>query len=204
MSRYDILKINAVILLGVFCGYVISQNIPQFHQSNRKVASIPSHFKLGADFSSQNYFDLELNSLEVSNDPNQASRVEMKITALKDFPNGISYEWNKHKNHTINDESAGTISALKAGEVFTREIQITGFHKNEQSHVSLTIKGSFGKIHVDRSAILASQMDQTLEHIVQEAAKNQQQRRKNEGDVDAQSKMTASPLDRFKPENVVK
>lgn len=194
---------NAVVLFGIFCGYTISQNIPQLHQSNRKVASIPSHFKLGADFYSQNYFDLELNSVELATDPNQASRVELKITALKDFPNEISYEWNKHKDHTINDESSGTIPALKAGEVFTREIQITGFHKNVQSHVSLTIKGSFGKMHVDRSAILASQMDQTLEHIVQEAAKNHQRQKKN-SDVDAQSKVDTNPLDRFKPENVIK
>ncbi len=203
MSRYDILKINAVILFGIFCGYITSQNISQFHPSDRKVASIPSHFKLGADFSSQNYFDLELNNTELARDPNQVSRIELKITALKDFPNEISYEWNKHKNHSMNDESVGTIPALKAGEVFTREIQITGFHKNEQSHVSLTIKGSFGKTHVDRSAILASQMDQTLEHIVQEAAKNRQKQKKN-SDIDAQSKVDSNPLDRFKPENVIK
>ena len=203
MSRYDILKMNAVILFGIFCGYTISQNIPQLNQSNRKVASIPSHFKLGADFSSQNYFDIELNSLELATNPNQASRVELKITALKDFPNEIGYEWSKHKDHTINNESVGTIPALKAGEVFTREIQITGFHKNEQSHVSLTIKGSFGKTNVDRSAILASQMDQTLEHIVQEAAKNRQRQKKN-SDVDAQSKVGSNPLDRFKPENIIK
>ena len=194
---------NAVILFGIFCGYTISQNIPQFHPSNRKMASIPSHFKLGADFSSQNYFDLELNNLELSTDPNQASRVELKITALKDFPNEISYEWNKHKDHTINDESVGTIPALKAGEVFTRIIQITGFHKNEQSHLSLTIKGSFGKTHVDRSAILASQMDQTLEHIVQEAAKHYKKEKKD-SDVGVQSKIESNPLDRFKPENVIK
>lgn len=203
MSRYDILKMNAAILFGIFCGYTISHNIPQLQHSNRKVASIPSHFKLGADFSSQNYFDLELNSLELATDPNQASRVELKITALKDFSNEISYEWNKHKDHTMNDELAGQIPALKSGEVFTREIQITGFHKNQQSHVSLTIKGSFGKIHVDRSAILASQMDQTLEHIVQEAAKHHKKEKKN-SDVDAQSKVESNPLDRFKPENIIK
>ncbi len=203
MSRYDILKVNVTILLGIICGYAISQNIPQLNLSDRNVASIPSHYKLGADFSSQNYFDLELSSLELATDPNQPSRVELKITALKDFPNEISFEWNKHKDHTINDESVGTIPALKAGEVFTREIQITGFYKHEQSHISLTIKGSFGKIHVDRSSILASQMDQTLEYIVQESAKNRQRQKKN-NDVDAQSKVSTNPLDRFKPENVIK
>lgn len=203
MSRYDILKINLTVLLGILCGYMISQSFPKSHSSDRNLASIPSHFKLGADFSSQNYFDLELNNVELSTDPNQASRVEIKITALKDFPNEISYEWHKHKNHSLNDEPVGTIPALKAGEVFSKEIRISGFHKNEQSHVSLTIKGSFGKTRVDRSAILASQMDQTLEHIVQQAAKNRQQQKKN-NEIDAQSKINANPLDRFKPENVIK
>lgn len=182
---------------------MISQNLPKTNFSDRKLASVPSHFKLGADFSSQNYFDLELNNVELANNQNQASRVELKITALKDFPNEISYEWHKHKNHSLNDEPVGTIPALKAGDVFSKEIQINGFHKNEQSHVSLTIKGSFGKTRVDRSAILASQMDQTLEHMVQQAAKNRQRQKKG-SEVDAQSKISTNPLDRFKPENVIK
>ena len=128
--------------------------------------------------------------------------LEMKITARKDFPNEVSFQWNKHKNHTINDEDVGVIPALKAGDVFKREIQVTGFYKSNQSHVSLTIKGHLGKSSVDRSAIVASQVDQTFEHIVQQAAKNRQNKKAD--DVDAQSKISANPLDRFKPENVIK
>ncbi len=171
--------------------------------SDRSVASIPSHYKLGADFSSQNYFDLELNVISLANDLNEASYIEMKITALKDFPNEISFQWNKHKNHSLNDQYTGIIPALKAGDVFRREIQVTGFSKTNQSHVSLTIKGNFGKFSVDRSAIVASQVDQTFEHIVQQAAINHQRQKKN-NDVDTQSKVSANPLDRFKPENVIK
>ena len=202
MSRYDILKINATIILGVFCGYLISQNISKSNATNRDVASIPSHYKLGADFSSQNYFDLELNVISLSNDLNEASHVEMKITAKKDFPNEISFQWNKHTEHSLNDEYTGVIPALKSGDIFRREIQVTGFYKAKQSHVSLTIKGAFDKSTVDRSAIVASQVDQTFEHIVQQAAKNQ--RKKKNNNVDAQSKVSVNPLDRFKPEKVIK
>ncbi len=202
MSRYDLLKINATILLGIFCGYFISQNISGSTVLDRNVASIPSHYKLGADFSSQNYFDLELNVISLANNPDEASSIEMKITARKEFPNEVSFQWNKHKNHSINDEYVGIIPALKAGDVFRREIQVTGFYKAHQSHVSLTIKGSFGKSSVDRSAIVASQVDQTFEHIVQQAAKNYQNKKNN--DVDAQSKVSTNPLDRFKPENIIK
>ena len=202
MSRYDVLKINITILLGIFCGYFISQNLSESTTTDRSVASIPSHYKLGADYSSQNYFIVELNVVSLSINPDEASTIEMKITALKDFPNEISFQWNKHKNHTINDEYLGNIPALRAGEIFKREIQVTGFHKAQQSHVSLTIKGAFGKSSVDRSAIVASQVDQTFEHIVQQAAKNPQKKKNNE--VDAQSKISVNPLDRFKPENVIR
>jgi hypothetical protein len=172
MSSKFALKSIAVASAGLFIGYTgmtIANNTRESNFANRSVASLPL-LKIGADQISRDYFDIKIINEVIADNDSESSILKAIITAKKDLPEGMQYQWKLHKDMNSNDILDGSISALTAGKSTEISLQVVGFSKQINSHINFSVFGELDNHTLHRSVITSSRPEDSFEYIVEKAA----------------------------------
>ncbi|MFN3453969.1 MAG: hypothetical protein ACK41T_03350 [Pseudobdellovibrio sp.] len=171
MSKHILLKTALTSVLGIIVGYGVTQHTQQqiFAQKNvthRFLASTPLT-KLGVDQVSYDYFNVSIDNKSLSESSNESSVVSVKITALKNIPVQLSYQWLLGREVITTDGLTGIITPMAAGEEKVFEIRLQNYSKEFLSHVSFIITGALGQHSVNRETLISSRPEDSFEYLVQ-------------------------------------
>ena len=203
MSKHVVLKTICVSLLGITFGYGITRFMhSDVSMSERQLASIPLT-KLGLDQASFDYIDLKIENLSLSEKKEDTSLVQVKITALKDIPSALDYQWILGKEVTSSEILTGTLEPMNKGESKVFELRVQNYSKEWQSHVSISLTGDLSGHRVQREVIVSSRPEDSFEYVVQQAALAEQQVRRENGKVQKLSN-GKSVSEKFRKENVIR
>lgn len=168
----------ATILLGTFIGYFGMHFYKNNSPSSTSFASLSREsqiMKLGADQISKDYFDVRFEHNEIAELGEKPSIVKVKITALKEVPEGLNYKWLLGSDMTSSATLEGTLPAFQANEEKIFEITVFGFSKENVSHISFSVSGSLGSHTVKRDIIASSRPEDSYEYVLQQQALYQEQ-----------------------------
>ena len=202
MSKHILLKTICVSFIGICCGWGISRfmNTETFTLS-RHVASIPPMTKLGLDPVSYDYVDIKIENVSIAEKKDETSLVHARITALKNIPTVLNYQWILGKDVITSDSLVGSLDPMVQGESKLLEFRVQNYSKEWQSHVSLALTGYLANHPVNRQAIISSRPEDSFEFVVQQA--EQQNKRAPTGKVQKLSS-GKTVKEKFRPENVVR
>lgn len=178
MPNKFVLSSTATIFCGVFIGYFGMQFVNSKTSNSTNLASLSSEsqiMKLGADQISKDYFDVRFDNNIVAEKSEQPSIVKIKVTALKDVPEGLNFKWLLGAGVSSNEILEGTLPAFQAQEEKTFEISVLGFSKESVSHVSFSVFGYLGEHQVKRDVISSSRPEDSYEYVLQQQALYQEQ-----------------------------
>lgn len=170
MSKHIVLNTMFVALMGASVGYGISKLMhSEANSSERQLASIPLH-KLGIDQVSFDYIDVKIDNVTVADAKEQTSIVQMRLTALKNIPTTLNYQWILGKDVTTSDQLTGLLQPMNEGDSQIIELRVQNYSKEWQSHVSLSLSGDLNGHKVQREVIVSSRPEDSFEYVVKQAA----------------------------------
>lgn len=124
------------------------------------------------------YLDIRVQSTEISQSDDEVSVVKALITARKDTPTGLTYEWLLHKNMKSSSTLTGEIPALKEGEVYEVTLSVSGFSKENRSYLSFGIDGNLEQKKLHKEFLATSRPEDSFEYVVEQ--RNLQERKEIE------------------------
>lgn len=179
MSKYVVLKTICVSLLGITFGYGITRVMhTEYEVSTRNTASIPLT-KLGVDQASYDYIDIKIENVSLADKKEGTSLVQVRITALRDIPSALNYQWILGKEVTTSQNLDGILEPLTQGQSKIFELRVQNYSKEWQSHVSLNLNGDLSGHQVRRDVIISSRPEDSFEYVVQQAALAEEQAKQN-------------------------
>ncbi|WP_409478446.1 hypothetical protein [Pseudobdellovibrio sp. HCB154] len=179
MSKHVVLKTICVSLLGITFGYGITRVMhTEYEVSTRNTASIPLT-KLGVDQASYDYIDLKIENVSLADKKEGTSLVQVRITALRDIPSALNYQWVLGKEVTTSEPLDGILEPLTQGQSKVFELRVQNYSKEWQSHVSMSLTGDLSGHQVRRDVIVSSRPEDSFEYVVQQAALAEEQAKKN-------------------------
>lgn len=179
MSKYVVLKTICVSLLGITFGYGITRVMhTEYEVSTRNTASIPLT-KLGIDQASYDYIDIKIENVSLADKKEGTSLVQVRITALRDIPSALNYQWILGKEVTTSQNLDGILEPLTQGQSKVFELRVQNYSKEWQSHVSLNLNGDLSGHQVRRDVIISSRPEDSFEYVVQQAALAEEQAKQN-------------------------
>ncbi|MCM2353884.1 MAG: hypothetical protein NDI63_09745 [Pseudobdellovibrio sp.] len=179
MSKYVVLKTICVSLLGITFGYGITRVMhTEYEVSTRNTASIPLT-KLGVDQASYDYIDIKIENVSLADKKEGTSLVQVRITALRDIPSALNYQWILGKEVTTSQNLDGILEPLTQGQSKVFELRVQNYSKEWQSHVSLNLNGDLSGHQVRRDVIISSRPEDSFEYVVQQAALAEEQAKQN-------------------------
>lgn len=179
MSKHVVLKTICVSLLGITFGYGITRVMhTEYEVSTRNTASIPLT-KLGVDQASYDYIDIKIENVSLADKKEGTSLVQVRITALRDIPSALNYQWILGKEVTTSETLEGILEPLTQGQSKVFELRVQNYSKEWQSHVSLNLSGDLSGHQVRRDVIISSRPEDSFEYVVQQAALAEEQAKKN-------------------------
>lgn len=165
-----VLKTICVSLLGISFGYGITRLMHnEYEFASRNTASIPLT-KLGLDQASFDYIDIKIENVSLAEKKEDTSLVQVRITALKDIPASLNYQWILGKDVVTSENLAGVLEPLTQGQSKIYELRVQNYSKEWQSHVSLSLSGDMSGHTVARDVIISSRPEDSFEYVVQQAA----------------------------------
>ena len=203
MSIKSILNTFLTTSAGFFIGF---QGMTYFqnYESNpvsRTIASSTIH-KMGADQILKDYLDIQLSTETIAEKNSDKAIVVAHIKALYDLPSSIQYKWQLSESMKSDDELSAQIPALEKNQSYDIKISVSGFSKEVKSHINFVIMGTIGGHNVRRSLILSSRPEDSLEYIVQQAARAEE---KNDSSNTKNQKVKSLNLKKkFDPAKVIK
>lgn len=208
MSSQHFLKYLMVTLFGTFIGfYGMSWLAPQ-SQHKLELASTEGFLpeqrlaKIGADQFSRNYFDVKFDKIQIPESDSEPVRITAKLTALKDLPSGLSFNWNLSPGVKSQMSTSGIIPQISAKEEHSIEIEVTGFSKASRGFASLSIGGSLGSHRVGRNIITTSRPEESYEHVLHQSALHRNNEKQG---FFIQTKLNGkSRENKFDPKNIVR
>lgn len=204
MPSKFIVKSFFVSIVGLFLGYA-SMNIlvamntsTKSEQFERTIASSPIT-KIGIDQIARDYFDIKITNQSVAVKNDEASVIQVIVTALKPLPVGLQYKWQLHKDMSSTDPLTGQLEDMAAGAKKEFTLRVTGFSKQINSHINFVIFGQIGEHNLRRSVITSSRPEDSFEYVVEQAALNE----KKTGQIQKLSN-GKSVKKKFDPSKVIK
>lgn len=179
MSKHVVLKTICVSLLGITFGYGITRVMhTEYEVSTRNTASIPLT-KLGVDQASYDYIDMKIENVSLADKNDGTSLVQVRITALRNIPSALTYQWILGKEVTTAEPLEGVLEPLNQGQEKVFELRVQNYSKEWQSHVGLNLTGDLSGHVVRRDVIISSRPEDSFEYVVQQAALAEAQAQKN-------------------------
>lgn len=179
MSKHVVLKTICVSLLGITFGYGITRVMhTEYEVSTRNTASIPLT-KLGVDQASYDYIDIKIENVSLAEKKEGTSLVQVRITALRDIPSALNYQWVLGKEVTTSETLDGILEPLTQGQSKVFELRVQNYSKEWQSHVSMSLTGDLSGHQVRRDVIVSSRPEDSFEYVVQQAALAEEQAKQN-------------------------
>lgn len=179
MSSKFIIKSLVISTVGLFVGYTGMNVLVALNSENksdafeRKIASSPIT-KIGIDQISRDYFDIKIANQSVAAQNDEVSVIQVTVTALKNLPAGLQYNWNLHKDMTTTDSLTGPLDEMVVGAKKELNLHVVGFSKQINSHVNFSISGQIGEHPLQRTVIISSRPEDSFEYVVEQAALNEQ------------------------------
>lgn len=175
MSKHVVLKTICVSLLGITFGYGITRVMhTEYEVSTRNTASVPLT-KLGVDQASYDYIDIKIENVSLAEKKEGTSLVQVRITALRDIPSALNYQWILGKEVTTSETLEGILEPLTQGQSKVFELRVQNYSKEWQSHVSMNLNGDLSGHQVRRDVIISSRPEDSFEYVVQQAALAEEQ-----------------------------
>lgn len=213
MSKYFILNSICIMLVGTFVGYGVTHLVIKNNRSNSlEMASIApienrrTLTKLASQQIYQDYFDVRIKHDSISKNAEGQSIVKAIVTAKKDLPAGLNYQWKLGEGVTSSSPHMnGQLGAIKNGEKQEISLSVYGFTKLSKKYLSFAIFGKIDQHDLHKENLSSSRPEDSFEYIVQQNFEYEQQRaseaaKKTNGKVSAESLRSK----RFSPENIVK
>jgi hypothetical protein len=172
MSSKFIITSLITTAFGVFVGYSAmswsqQENSPDY--SERRIAAAPI-LKLGADQISRDYYDIKIINENIASKNSDPSILKVIVSAKKDLPTGLQYQWQLHKDMTTTDVLTGQLDTLAAGQKKEFTLRVIGFSKEFNSHINFIVLGQIGNHNLRRSVITSSRPEDSFEYVVEQAA----------------------------------
>ncbi len=115
---------------------------------------------------------IDLSSTAIPESGETEVQVDAIISAQSEFSGDLQYEWILPSDvRILNGNMTDTIQKFSFGNTQKISIVVTGFNKEFMKHISLMAHYQVNGSKMGYSAVLPSQQDQTLEHIVMKKAK---------------------------------
>ena len=179
MSKHVVLKTICVSLLGITFGYGITRVMhTEYEVSNRNTASVPLT-KLGVDQASYDYIDIKIENVSLADKKEGTSLVQVRVTALRDIPSALNYQWILGKDVTTSENLDGILEPLAQGQSKVFELRVQNYSKEWQSHVSMNLSGDLSGHQVRRDVIISSRPEDSFEYVVQQVALAEEQAKQN-------------------------
>lgn len=179
MSKHVVLKTICVSLLGITFGYGITRVMhTEYEVSNRNTASVPLT-KLGVDQASYDYIDIKIENVSLADKKEGTSLVQVRVTALRDIPSALNYQWILGKDVTTSENLDGILEPLTQGQSKVFELRVQNYSKEWQSHVSMNLSGDLSGHQVRRDVIISSRPEDSFEYVVQQVALAEEQAKQN-------------------------
>lgn len=106
--------------------------------------------------------------LDYKNSINGSQEITAEISLPFDFKGQLEIKWTLGENVVlVSGLLTDTIAELKAGATQKIKLQVSGFTKFENRHISFEIMGQKNGRVIYGESLLASQLENTFEHIVQ-------------------------------------
>jgi hypothetical protein len=184
MSIKFILISAATITSGLFLGYQATQLVLDATNSDeiRSIASsseTKSFAKMQSEQVAKNYLNIQLVTEQIAVKKSDPSIIKVIITAVKDLPTGIKYNWLLHSDVITADAISGSLEEMKSGEKTEIKIQVTGFSKEVRTFINFKISGKIGTLQIHRNLITSSRPEDSFEYIVENSFANE----KNTGKI---------------------
>jgi hypothetical protein len=198
MSISNILKSAGIMIIGGLIGYnVVKYSSEKNVEQNRLLASVPMA-KLGSQQLAHTFFETKVHLKEIAKSESETSILKVTITALKNIPAGLTYNWVLPKDvHLVSGFTNELVGTLNQGEVKEFEIQVNGFSKELRKYVSFEIAGQVNQLPLRHEVLLSSRIEDSLEYLI-----HQNELKKN-SKIGTQ-KLRARAKTKFAPENVIK
>jgi hypothetical protein len=198
MPISNILKSASVMIVGGLIGYnVVKYSSQKPVQQNRFLASVPMA-KLGSQQLARTFFETKVHLKEIAKNESETSILKVTITALKNIPAGLTYNWILPKDvHLVSGFTNEQVGTLNQGESKEFEIQVNGFSKELRKYVSFEIHGQVNQWPLRHEVLLSSRIEDSLEYLI-----HQNELKKN-SEVGVQ-KLRAKAKSKFAIENVIK
>lgn len=198
MPISNLLKASLVIAIGSISGYSVMKYVTKspdlLSAQNRFVASVPIA-KIGQEHIARVLFDLQLET-ELAKSESNVSTIKVKLEALKNFDNGLSYSWNIPTGvNMIEGPMQDQVGAMKAGEIKYFTLKVNGFSKELKKYLSFEVKGNTNQHSVRRELLVSSRVEDSLEYLVQQGEIKRQQNTINK---------LGSKKSKFAPENIIR
>ncbi len=179
MSKHVVLKTICVSLLGITFGYGITRVMhTEYEVSTRNTASVPLT-KLGVDQASYDYIDIKIENVSLADKKEGTSLVQVRVTALRDIPSALNYQWILGKDVTTSENLDGILEPLAQGQSKVFELRVQNYSKEWQSHVSMNLSGDLSGHQVRRDVIISSRPEDSFEYVVQQVALAEEQAKQN-------------------------
>lgn len=194
---------------GAFVGYSVTNLVLEHkNEGSKDFASIDqshaSHSltKLASQQIYQDYFDIRIKHEDISTDSDKSSVVKAVITAKRDLPAGLNYQWKLGQDVTSSAADVeGQLPEFKQGEKKELFLTVYGFHKKAQTYLSFILNGTIDNHILAKETLSSSRPEDSFEYVVQQQHElEKQESKKMSGKVSTQS----AQRKKFDIENIVK
>ncbi len=166
--RSGLLTFGFVFIAMFGVGYVSADYLvfPDSVTQSANLSSVLMHAKMGKSLS---FVNVQLESNEVPDGPNEVAEISGFITLLKTSNNVITYEWLLPEGVTIIEgDKEGRIESVAAEVPVTVKIKVNGYTKAEKKLISLSGTTKIGENAFSNVAILSSRPEDSHEFIARQ------------------------------------
>lgn len=206
MSKQFVLNSFCIMLFGGFIGYKITHLVIEKTEGTAEMASVeesrPQYTltKLASHQVYQDYFDVRIKHEVISKTSDGHSIVKAIISAKKDLPAGISYQWRLGQDVTsAAADIQGQLPEIREGEKVELSLMVYGFHKEAKTFLSLALSGNVDNHPFFKETLSSSRPEDSFEYVVQQKYEIEQQEKRS-GKVSTKSIRSK----KFDLENIVK
>jgi hypothetical protein len=213
MPTKFILNSICITIFGTFVGYGATHMAIKGGQSNSlEMASLAPNenphriSKLASQQIYQDYFDIRIKHDVIATTEDGQSVVKAIVTAKKDLPAGLSFQWKLGENVTSNSgEISGKLGAIKRGEKQEVLLPVYGFNKQSKKYLSFVVSGKVDSHDLHKESLSSSRPEDSFEYVVQQAHQLEQERAQEEAKQNNGKVKTKSVRSKkFDPENIIK
>jgi hypothetical protein len=212
MSKQFILNSICITFFGIFLGYGVTQMAMNNSSSHSlEMASLAPHVnerrltKLASQQIYQDYFDVRIKHEFISETEDGQSSVKAIVTAKKDLPLGLSYEWKLgEKVSSTSTQMTGPLKAIKRGENQEITLSVYGFTKHSKKFLSFIVSGKIDQHDLQKESLSSSRPEDSFEYVVQQAHQLDQERAQEEAKLNGKVKTKSVRSKKFDPKNIIK